>query len=193
MPGSHRGPCDALRGVGSTCSQETHLARGVGLRNAGWITNVWAPLSLLEMNIAAQPRAMRNRVMEKGTEPQEPACAVRRGLRLSSGLRCTVSKPQLPGVHCYYVLAMPQDAPSSKELDEFALLAHRIGRLLSLQHFADPECYSLHYNAARTRRKAWPHFHLVVASSVPMRRREALFLQLKHILRWRRWAFLRRV
>lgn len=76
-------------------------------------------------------------------------------------------------------------------MQELLLLAHRIGRMMASRHYGDPECYTLMYNGARTRRKPWPHVHLLIARSVSDKRRGVLFLQLKHLLRWRRWFIVR--
>ena len=114
-----------------------------------------------------------------------------RGLRLSSGRRCALSKPSLPGLRRYYVLALCEAGYTSVDLREQSALAHRIGQMMARRHFGDPECYTLLYNAARTRRKPWPHVHILVARSVAEKRRDLLLFQLKHLLRWRRWPVFR--
>lgn len=85
---------------------------------------------------------------------------------------------------------MPESATSS-EIDEFHVLTHRVARSLALLHFHDRECYALMYSAGRTRRKPWPHVHVLVARSVAQRRRGVLLLQLKHLLWWTRWPLVR--
>lgn len=115
----------------------------------------------------------------------------RRGLRLSSGLRCTIRRPKLPGLCHYYVVALPTDVVSARDIEELHALAHRVGRSLGRQRFGSPECYTLIYNAARTRRCPWPHVHVITASSIADKRRNVLLLQLKHVLRWRRWPLVR--
>jgi hypothetical protein len=107
--------------------------------------------------------------------------------RLASGRRCTVTEPHVPGLQGYYVLsvAVEQDAaPCDAELEELTLLAHRVGRRLAAAALGDPECYSVLYNAARTRRKPWPHFHILLAASTAQKRRAFALLHMKHILRW---------
>jgi hypothetical protein len=117
--------------------------------------------------------------------------------QLANGRRCALSQPHVPGLHGYYVLsvAAPGTGPSAAELDELTLLAHRVGRQLAADALGDPECYSVLYNAARTRRKPWPHFHILLAGSTSQKRRSFALLQLKHVLRWlgavwtkRRWS-----
>jgi hypothetical protein len=112
-----------------------------------------------------------------------PHCA--RGLRLSSGWRCTLSRPALPGIQKYYVLSLPRSSCSAADTGELLSLAHRIGRMMATRHYQDPECYSLIYNGARTRRKPWPHVHILIAPSVSEKRKAFLFLHLKHLLRSR--------
>lgn len=110
-----------------------------------------------------------------------------RGLRLSSNARCVLERPAIPWVRSYYVVALPTAVSSHRDIHELHHLAHRVGRLLGRQRFGDPECYTLMYSAARTRRRPWPHVHVIVASSVQDKRRHVLLLQLKHVLRWRQW------
>lgn len=117
-------------------------------------------------------------------------------LVLASGRSCTLSRPNVPGLKNYYVIALDavvsvEDAVASVEdAEEFFLRAHRIARTLAQSHYGDPECYALMFSAGRTRRRPWPHVHIVVADSVSKRRRAVLVLQLKHVLWWRRWPSL---
>ncbi len=115
------------------------------------------------------------------------------GLRLSSGQRCILTRRTLPGLQTYYVLALRTKSCSSSDVGELQSLAHRIGQMLARGHYGDPECYSLLYNAARTRRRPWPHVHILVARSVADKRWCMLVFQLKHLLRWRRWPLVRQV
>lgn len=114
-----------------------------------------------------------------------------RGLRVSSGIRCTLDRPELPGVRNYYVVALPNDTVSGRDVEDLYRLAHRVGRLLGRQHFGDAECYTLMYSATRTRRCPWPHVHVIIACSVADKRRNMILLQLKHVLRWRKWPLIR--
>lgn len=113
----------------------------------------------------------------------------RRGLRLSSGVRCSLRRPALPGVQNYYLVALPGSAVGTRDIEELYLVAHRIGRMMGRRRFGDAECYTLMYSGARTRRRPWPHVHVLVAGSVADKRRNIFFLQMKHLLRWRRWPF----
>ncbi len=89
------------------------------------------------------------------------------------------------------MVALPGAATGSGDVEELYMLAHRIGRMLGQRQFGDPECFTLVYSGARTRRRSWPHVHVLVAGSVADKRRNVLFLQMKHVLRWRRWPLLR--
>ena len=117
----------------------------------------------------------------------------RLGLWLSSGRRCTLTRRALPGLRTYYVLALRTADYSRGDVGELQSLAHRVGRMLARRHYGDPECYSLLYNAARTRRRPWPHVHILVARSVADKRWCMLVFQLKHLLRWRRWPLIRQI
>jgi hypothetical protein len=105
-------------------------------------------------------------------------------LRLESGRVCRLSRPHLPGLSDYYVLSLGDEPPSAVEVEAAGSLAHRVGRELAQARHGDPECYSLIYNAGRTRRRPWPHFHIVLARSTGEKRRAFWLLQLKHVLRW---------
>lgn len=115
------------------------------------------------------------------------------GLRLSSGQRCSLTRRALPGLRTYYVLALRTKDWSQSDIGELQSLGHRVGRMLARRHYGDPECYSLLYNAARTRRRPWPHVHILVARSVADKRWCMLVFQLKHVLRWRRWPLIRQI
>ena len=110
-------------------------------------------------------------------------------LVLASGRSCSLSRPNVPGLKNYYVIALDA-VVSVEEGEEFFLRAHRIARTLAQSHYGDAECYALMFSAGRTRRRPWPHVHIVVADSVSKRRRAVLVLQLKHFLWWRRWPHL---
>ena len=113
-------------------------------------------------------------------------------LRLSSGRLCTLASPSIPGLRGYHVLALPGEPPGPDDEAELFLCARGVARALASARHGDPDCYSLMYSAARTRRRPWPHVHIVIASSVATRRRAVLLLQLKHLFRWRRWFGARR-
>lgn len=105
--------------------------------------------------------------------------------QLSSGRACILQKPYVPGLQHYYVLSVPENGtpPLAEELAELTLLAHEAGRALAREYLGDPGCYSLIYNAERTRRRPWPHFHILLAASTFEKRLSFTLLQLKHVLR----------
>ena len=51
-------------------------------------------------------------------------------LSLSTGRRCVLVQPQLPGLRGYYVLALPTRGSSAGEAEEFRQLVHRVARRL---------------------------------------------------------------
>ena len=107
-------------------------------------------------------------------------------LTFGRGRRCLIARPRIPGLADYYVLSVAdRGAPlAPDELEALSTLAHRVGRELSLARHHDPECYSIIYNAGRTRRNPWPHVHILLAASTLEKRRAFVLLQLKHVLRW---------
>lgn len=110
-------------------------------------------------------------------------------LRLGSGQQCVLAEPLLPGVRGYFVLALPAGASCARDASEFHLLVHRVARQLAMQHAQDAEAYAVMYCAGRTRRKPWPHAHILIGDSVSARRRAVVLLQLKPLLRmWQRAA-----
>ena len=112
---------------------------------------------------------------------------------LSSGLRCQLVSPRLPWVRNYYALALESSQASESDTDELWALAHQLARKLALRTFHDPECFTLLYNAGRTRRQSWSHIHIILARS-PREKRWTLFcLGMKRFLRWRRWPITRRL
>lgn len=112
---------------------------------------------------------------------------------LSSGLVCEVVAPVLPLVRHYYVVHLaPGARPATpRDIEELWALAHQIARQLAAATYADPECFSLLFNAARTRRQPWPHIHILLARSTMQKRWGLICLSLKHVLRWWRWPLIR--
>ena len=90
-----------------------------------------------------------------------------------SGLSCELASPRLPLVRNYHVLSL-EGTPDPERVDELWVLAHRVARALAEQAHGDPECYSLLYNAERTRRRPWAHVHILLARS-PEEKRWAMF------------------
>jgi hypothetical protein len=106
-------------------------------------------------------------------------------LRLSTGKLCVLHSPAVPFVAHYHVLSLPegQGAPSEGETEELLLLASRKARELGRRCFGDEECFSIVYNGGRTRRKPWPHVHILPARSTAAKRVAFLAFSLKGLLR----------
>jgi len=105
--------------------------------------------------------------------------------RLADGARCRLQHPGLPFVARYHVLALETRGRSARpeEIDGLLVLARRIGRQLATLYFGDGECFTLLYNAGRTRRSGWPHVHIIPARDVAAKRWALLWLWLKHVTR----------
>ena len=68
-------------------------------------------------------------------------------------------------------------------------VAHALGRTLGRRLHGDEECFTVLYNGGRTRRRPWPHFHVILARSPGEKRRALLALSFKRFLRTIvRWA-----
>lgn len=118
-----------------------------------------------------------------------------RELVLPSGRTVELRTPSLPLVRHYHVLAWPKDrGPATpSEIDAMFAIAHAFARDRGLELFGDPECFTVLYNGARTRRMPWPHFHILPART-PAEKRWTLFcLSLKRLLRPSRWRFVRAI
>jgi len=114
----------------------------------------------------------------------EPTGSPRLQLALPSGLACVLVEPRLPGLPGYRVLALK--APSRGDEDVVALLAcaERLARRLARERLGDPQCYTLLFNGAGTRRRGLPHVHIILARGVREKRWALLCLALKRVLRW---------
>lgn len=114
---------------------------------------------------------------------------------LRSGRVAELRTPSLPLVRHYHVLAWPKDqGPATPaEIDEMWSIAHAFARERGEALFGDPECFTVLYNGARTRRMPWPHFHVIPARTPGEKRWVLLCLSLKRLLRPRRWAITRRL
>jgi len=103
-------------------------------------------------------------------------------------------RPPIPFVPGYAVVGFADAEAPTRAPEDIAQLwahAHREARRLSLERFGHAEGYSLLYNGARTRRRPWPHVHIVLAESVEDKRRAFFFLSLKRLLRPARWPLTR--
>ena len=116
-----------------------------------------------------------------------------RSYRLRSGRGCRLSSPRLPFVRHYRVLHVSaHEGPlSPREREELVALAARLARRVARATFGDQECYSLLFNAGRTRRQPHDHVHIILARSPGEKRWALLFMALKRLLRWRRWPLVR--
>ena len=106
--------------------------------------------------------------------------------------RFVVHRPRVPLVPGYCVLAPAADA-HGVSLSVLLAAAEAVARQEASWRFGDPECFSLICNASRTRRRGWPHVHIILAPSVRAKRWAMLWLSLKHLSRPWRWPVLRRL
>lgn len=105
-----------------------------------------------------------------------------------------VRAPDLPLLPHYHVVSWPEHAapPAPHQIDEMWRVAHALARTLGQQLFGDEQCFTVLYNGARTRRRPWPHFHVILARTPREKRRALLALSAKRwlrvLVRWtRRW------
>lgn len=118
-----------------------------------------------------------------------------RSFVLRSGRSVDLRTPSLPLVRHYHVLAWPkmQGPATPAEIDEMWSIVHAFARERGERLFGDPECFTVLYNGARTRRMPWPHFHVIPARSPAEKRWVLLCLSLKRLLRPLRWRITRRL
>lgn len=119
-----------------------------------------------------------------------PACTVVR-----SGSRTfRLARSRVPFVRHYFVLHAAGEAEAGRDaLGAMWRAAYQVARRLAEQYQGDPECFSVLFNGGRTRRRPWPHFHIVVTGSLSEKRRALVCISLKRLLRWWRWPVLRRL
>ena len=110
---------------------------------------------------------------------------MRERIRLSTGRTCLLAQPYLPFLTHYHILAFAheQGRPTGAELEEMLVIANQKARTLGRLYFADEECFSLVYNGGRTRRRPWPHVHILPSASPAAKRLTFLLFSLKHVLR----------
>ena len=107
-------------------------------------------------------------------------------LPLPSGHACTLRARPLPGLPTYHVLffASEQGALSQTDEREMFVLAQVTAARLAQEHCGDPGCYVILFSGSRTRRRPWPHFHIVAVPSVAAKRRALALLHIKRVLIW---------
>ncbi len=99
-----------------------------------------------------------------------------------------------PFVRHYFVLHAADEAEAGRDaLGAMWRAAYHVARRLAEQYQGDPECFSVLFNGGRTRKRPWPHFHIVITGSLSEKRRAMVCISLKRLLRWWRWPVLRRL
>lgn len=107
-----------------------------------------------------------------------------RHYRLSSGRTCTLRARPLPGLRTYHVLFLASESqpPSQQEERELFILAQHAASKLGHHYCGDPGCYVMLFSGSRTRRRPWPHFHIVAVRDIAAKRRALLLLYIKRVL-----------
>lgn len=104
-------------------------------------------------------------------------------LPLPSGRSCTLRARPLPWLPTYHVLFLSQDTvPTDSEEREMFGVAHSVATDLAVRFCGDPGCYTILFSGPRTRRRPWPHFHIVAVRNVFEKRRALLLLYFKQVL-----------
>ena len=119
---------------------------------------------------------------------------------LTSGRACTLHPRPLPGLSTYHVLffASEQGEPSQEEEREMFMVAQVAASQLATRYCGDPGCYAILFSGRRTRRRPWPHFHIVAVRNLAAKRRALALLHVKSLLIWfariaARWSSSRRL
>ena len=114
------------------------------------------------------------------------ALAPDRQIFLSDGRRCVLRSRPMPWLPNYHVFFLPEsDGPPTPEQEsEFFGLAPGVAEDLGQRFYGDRGCFTLLLSGARTRRRPWPHVHLLPARDVAEKRRALLLLYCKRVLRW---------
>jgi hypothetical protein len=105
-------------------------------------------------------------------------------LPLSSGRACTLRARPLPLLPTYHVLFFPTEGgtPTCREEHEMFGLAHEAAARLGVRFYGNPGCYAILFSGPSTRRRPWPHFHIVAVRDVAGKRRALLLLLIKRAL-----------
>ncbi len=104
---------------------------------------------------------------------------------LPSGRPVEWHKPDVPLARHYITLAWPRGgaAATDADIDAMWILAHARAREEGMRLYGDAQCFTVLYNGARTRRKPWPHFHIIPARTPGEKRFMLLCLNLKRVSR----------
>lgn len=103
---------------------------------------------------------------------------------LESGRRCILRARPLPLLRTYHVLFFPTEQGRCGERDEHEMfsLAHSLARDLGRRYHGDAGCYAIVFSGGGTRRRPWPHFHIVAVRGLWSKRRALLLLHIKQLL-----------
>lgn len=119
---------------------------------------------------------------------------------LTSGRECTLHPRPLLGLPTYHVLffASERGEPSQQEEREMFMVAQVAAARLATRYCGDPGCYAILFSGRRTRRRPWPHFHIVAVRNLAAKRRALALLHIKSLLIWlerlaARWSLFRRL
>jgi hypothetical protein len=105
--------------------------------------------------------------------------------QLASGRTCTLRPRPLPGLPTYHVLFFADEGePSQAEEREMFVHAQLAASGLAQRYHGDPGCYVILFSGRSTRRRPWPHFHIVAVRGVAAKRRALVLLHVKRVLIW---------
>jgi hypothetical protein len=103
---------------------------------------------------------------------------------LASGRTCVLRPKPLLGLPTYHVLflAADRELPSADEEREMFALAQVAATSLAVRFCGDPGCYAILFSGGSTRRRPWPHFHIVAVRDLAAKRRALALLYVKGFL-----------
>ena len=110
---------------------------------------------------------------------------------LPSGRFVSWHRPHVPFAEHYLTLSWPRGGAeaTAEDIDAMWSLAHARAREEGQRLFGDPQCFTVLYNGARTRRMPWPHFHIIPARTPSEKRWVLMCMSLKRISRRLEGAF----
>ncbi len=105
-------------------------------------------------------------------------------LRLPSGRACVLRPKPLPLLPTYHILFFPSEQGALTQREEAGMfaLAQRVAADLGRRFHGDPGCYAILFSGGRTRRRPWPHFHIVAVPDLRAKRRALFLLHIKQLL-----------